>query len=81
MPGYDSPLVKQKIFFIKKEAAGIACMCACALLFSFLLIYIIGGVGELTIVALLLSIVALLVSIVALLVTESTLALPGTLLR
>ena len=49
-------------------------MCACALLFSFLLIYIIGGVGELTIVA-------LLVSIVALLVTESTLALPGTLLR
>ena len=56
-------------------------MCACALLFSFLLIYIIGGVGELTIVALLLSIVALLVSIVALLVTESTLALPGTLLR
>ena len=57
-------------------------MCACALLFSFfLLIYIIGGVGELSIVALLLSIVALLVTIVALLVTESTLALPGTLLR
>ena len=51
-----------------------------ALFFSFNLYYI-GGVGELTIVALLLSIVALLVSIVALLVTESTLALPGTLLR
>ena len=59
-----------------------------ALFFFSFNLYIIGGVGELTIVALLLSIVALLVSIVALLVsivallvTESTLALPGTLLR
>ena len=51
-----------------------------ALFFLFLLI-LLGGMGELSIVALLVSIVALLVSIVALLVTESTLALPGTLLR
>ena len=49
-------------------------MCACALLFSFILLILIGGVGELTIVALLLSIVALVVSIVALVVFPATLS-------